>query len=59
VWVVIVEGKGVVLWVNLGRSIVTDGDGDALFPNYLRVVEMNRVKRRRPSQWRRRRYHRK
>jgi len=33
--VVIVEGEGAVLGVNLGRSIVTTGDGDALFPNYL------------------------
>jgi len=31
--VVIVEGKGS-LGVNLGHPIVTNGDGDALFPNY-------------------------
>jgi len=34
--VMIVEGKGAVLGVNLGRPIVTYGDGDALFPNYFR-----------------------
>jgi len=33
-WVVIVEGEGTVLGVNLGRPIVTSWDGDALFPNY-------------------------
>jgi len=34
--VVIVEGKGAVLWVNMGRAIVTNGDGDALdLPNLL------------------------
>jgi len=32
--VVIVEWEGAVLWVNLGRPIVTNGDGDALFQNY-------------------------
>ena len=32
--VVIVEVEGAVLGVNLGRSGVTNGDGDALFPNY-------------------------
>jgi len=26
--------EGAVLGVNVGRPIVTDGDGDALFPNY-------------------------
>ena len=31
---VIVEGKESVLGVNLGRPIVTDGDGNVLFPNY-------------------------
>jgi len=30
----IVEGKEAVLGVNLGHPIVTNGDGDALFPNY-------------------------
>jgi len=32
--VVIVEGEGPVLGVNLGHAIVTSEDGDALFPNY-------------------------
>jgi len=32
--VVIVEGEGAVFEVNLGHSIVTNGDGDALFSNY-------------------------
>jgi len=32
--VTIVEGEGAVLGVNVGRPIVTDWDGDALFPNY-------------------------
>ena len=31
---VIVEGEGAVLWVNLGGPIITSGDGDVLFPNY-------------------------
>jgi len=31
---VIVEGERAVSEANLGRSIVTDGDGDAIFPNY-------------------------
>jgi len=31
---VIVEGEGAVLMVNVGRPIVTSGDGNALFPNY-------------------------
>ena len=30
----IVEGKGGNFGVNLGRPIVTIGDGNALFPNY-------------------------
>jgi len=30
----IVEGEGAVLGVNLGCPIVTNGDGDAIFPNY-------------------------
>ena len=33
---VMVEGEGAVLGVNSGRFIVTNGDGDALFPNYFR-----------------------
>jgi len=33
---VIVEVEGAVLGVNVGRPIVTDVDGDALFPNYFR-----------------------
>jgi len=32
--VVIVDNKGAVLGVNLGHPIVTNGDGDALFPYY-------------------------
>jgi len=33
--VVIVEGEGAVLWVNLRRPIVTNGDfASRLFPNY-------------------------
>jgi len=28
-WMVIVEGRGTVLGVNLGRQILTNGDGDA------------------------------
>ena len=32
--VVIVEREGAVLGVNLGRPIVINGDGEALFPNY-------------------------
>ena len=32
--VVTVEGKWAVLGVNVGHPIVTNGDGDALFPNY-------------------------
>jgi len=32
--VVIVEGKWAVLGVNLGRPNVTNGNGDALCPNY-------------------------
>ena len=32
--VAIVEEKEAVSCVNLGRPIVTNGDGDALFPNY-------------------------
>jgi len=32
--VVIVEGKGQFLGVNLGRFIIINGDCDALFPNY-------------------------
>ena len=32
--VVIVKGEGAVLGANLGHPIVTNGDGDALFPNY-------------------------
>jgi len=32
--VVIIEGEGAVLQVNLGCPIVTNGDSDALFPNY-------------------------
>jgi len=28
------RGEGAVLGVNIGRPIVTNGDGDALFPNY-------------------------
>jgi len=32
--VVIVEGKVAALGVNVGRPIVTNGDGDVLFPNY-------------------------
>jgi len=32
--VVIVEGEVAVLRVNVGRRIVINGDGDALFPNY-------------------------
>jgi len=31
---VIVEGKGQFWEVNVGRHIVTNGDSDALFPNY-------------------------
>ena len=31
---VIVKGKGAVLWVNLEHPIVTNGHGVALFPNY-------------------------
>jgi len=34
--VVIVEGEGAVLGMNLGSAIVTNGDGDALFPNYIK-----------------------
>jgi len=32
--VVIFEGEGAVLGVNVGRPIVANGDGDELFPNY-------------------------
>ena len=32
--VVIVEGEVAVLRVNVGRRIVTNEDGDTLFPNY-------------------------
>ena len=32
--VLIVKGEGAVLGMNLGRPIVTNVDGDALFPNY-------------------------
>ena len=31
---VIVKGEWAVLGVKLGRPVVTNGDGDALFPNY-------------------------
>jgi len=32
--VVIVKRKGAVLGMNMGRPIVTNADGDTLFPNY-------------------------
>jgi len=32
--VVIIKGEEAVSRVNFGRPIVTNGDGDALFPNY-------------------------
>jgi len=31
---VIVEGEGTVLGINVGRHIITNGDSDILFPNY-------------------------
>jgi len=51
----IVEGEGTVLGVNLGRPVVTSGDGDALFPNYfgedlgLRACMQQRAKRLLPT----------
>jgi len=36
--VVIVEREGAVLGVNVGHTIVTDKDGDALFPNYFEEI---------------------
>jgi len=39
--VVIVKGEVVVLGVNSERPIVTDGDSDALFPNYFRRTCLN------------------
>jgi len=34
---VIVEKERAVLGVNLGRPIITNGDGEALFPNYFGI----------------------
>ena len=31
---VTIEGVWAVFWVNLGHPIVTNGEGDVLFPNY-------------------------
>jgi len=31
------EGEGTVLEVNVGRPILTNGDGDALFPDYFGI----------------------
>jgi len=49
--VVIVKGEGAVLGVNFGRPIVTNGDGNVLFPNYFGEDLFNVLKKIYP-QWR-------